>query len=116
MSRASHRNRGSDGVLSQQSPHSVLLVQVSPVSFPAPPSEKHGTEPNYCTCPGRSHSRAHTGSKNHGRVSGRRNPLRRRTDYGSSEYTKRLNIVFARLEFVPPFRLFTLLLSSKCVR
>ena len=111
MSRTTHRNRGSDGVLSQQSPHSVLLIQVSPVSFPAPPSEKHGAEPNHCSSSGC--STTNTGPKNHGRVPGRRNPLRRRTDYGSSEYTPRLNIVLARLQLVLAF---SFLLTSQCAR
>ena len=111
MSRTTHRNRGSDGVLSQQSPHSVLPPQVSSVSFPAPPSEKHGAEPNYRSSSGC--STTNTGPKDHGRVSGRRNPLCRRTDYGSSEYTKRLNIVLARLEFVLAF---TFPLTSQCAR
>ena len=113
MSRTTHRNCRSDGVLSQQSPYSMLPPQVSPVSFPAPTSKKHGAEPNYRSSSGC--STTNTSPKNHGRVPCRRNPLCRRTDYGSSEYTKRLNIVFARLELVPPFRLFRLLLTSQGV-
>jgi len=111
VSRASHRNRGSDGVLSQQSPHSVLLVQVSPVSFPAPPSEKHGTEPNHRSSSGC--STTNTGPKDHGRVPRSRHPLCRRSDYDPLEYAPRLNIVFARLEFV---LVFSFPLTSQCAR
>ena len=89
----------------------MLFTQVSPVSRTAPASTKHRTEPNYCTRPGR--PRTNTNTKNHGRVSGRRNPLCRRTDYGSSEYTPRLNIVLARLEFVLAF---SFPLTSQCAR
>lgn len=113
MSRTPHRNRGSDGVLSQQSPHSVLPPQVSPVSFPAPPSEKHRTEPNHCSSSGC--STTNTGPKDHGRVPRNRHPLCRRTDYVYSEYTKRLNIVLARLKLVLAFP-FPFLLSSQCMR
>ena len=111
MSRTTHRNCRTDGVLSQQSPHSVLPPQVSPVSFPAPPSEKHGAEPNYRSSSGC--STTNTGPKDHGRVPRSRHPLCRRTDYAPLEYAPRLNIVLARLQLIFPF---PFLLPSQCVR
>ena len=111
MSRTTHRNCRTDGVLSQQSPHSVLPPQVSPVSFPAPPSEKHGAEPNYRSSSGC--STTNTGPKDHGRVPRSRHPLCRRTDYAPLEYAPRLNIVLARLQLIFPF---PFPLTSQCAR
>ena len=72
------------------------------------------TEPNQIIVPVPvAHPRANTGPKNHGRVPRSRHPLCRRTDYGSSEYTPRLNIVLARLQLVLAF---SFPLTSQCVR